>query len=39
MLAFIVVSSLNFGKKLRRKYHYLLSSYTLLIPISFYLGI
>ena len=29
MLAFIVVSSLNFGKKLRHKYHYLLSTYTL----------
>ena len=39
MLAFIVVSSLNFAKKLRHKYHYLLSTYTLLMPISFYLGI
>ena len=37
MLASIVVSSLNFGK-LRHKYHYLLSTYTLLMPIGFYLG-
>ena len=34
MLAFIVVSSLNFSKKLRRKYHYLLFSYTLVTNIQ-----